>query len=122
MSIACDAVAHDNGARRQQSGLRHFGCLSRWNDSMDGAALGAGAAVHNKALLLTPQAFQGIYTYPVHHPYDRYSMVDLDRVDGDEWPGFAGVRGSTCILQPGDLLFVPQFWCARSILASAAGC
>ncbi len=51
-----------------------------------------------------------MYPYPVHHPYDRYSMVDLDRVDADEWPRFGGVRGSVCILEPGDLLFVPQFW------------
>ena len=57
------------------------------------------------------QAFQGVYPYPVHHPYDRYSMVDLDAVDAEEWPEFGSVRGCVCILEPGDLLFVPQFWC-----------
>jgi hypothetical protein len=55
-----------------------------------------------------------MYPYPVHHPYDQYSMVDLDAVDAEEWPGFGGVRGSVCIMEPGDLLFVPQFWCAAA--------
>lgn len=69
-------------------------------------------------LLLNLQAFQGMYPYPVQHPYDRYSMVDLERVDAGEWPDFGGVRGSVCILEPGDLLFVPQFWCAADLLAA----
>jgi hypothetical protein len=60
------------------------------------------------------QAFRGIYPYPVHHPYDRYSMVDLDAVNAEEWPEFGGVRGCVCILEPGDLLFVPQCWCAAA--------
>lgn len=60
------------------------------------------------------QAFQGVYPYPVHHPYDRYSMVDLEAVDAEEWPDFGSVRGCVCILEPGDLLFVPHFWCAAA--------
>ena len=60
-----------------------------------------------------------MYPYPVHHPYDQYSMVDLDAVDAEEWPEFGGVRGSVCIMEPGDLLFVPQFWCAVAQLHEA---
>lgn len=59
------------------------------------------------------QAFRGLYPYPVHHPYDQYSMVDFDRPDTAAWPKFlSGVRGRCCILEPGDLLFVPQYWWA----------
>jgi hypothetical protein len=72
------------------------------------------------------QAFRGVYPYPVHHPYDRYSMVDLDAVNAEEWPDFGGVRGCVCILEPGDLLFVPQFWCTAAwrlhILPPALSC
>ena len=41
-------------------------------------------------------------------------MVDLDAVNAEEWPDFGGVRGCVCILEPGDLLFVPQCWCAAA--------
>ena len=58
-----------------------------------------------------------MYPYPVHHPYDRYAMVDLDCVDAGDWPDFARVHGSVAILEPGDLLFVPQFWCASQVVA-----
>lgn len=63
-----------------------------------------------------------MYPYPVHHPYDRYSMVDLDCVDAEEWPAFGSVRGSVCIMEPGDLLFVPQFWwaCVQPLNVSLA--
>ncbi|GAB4818813.1 hypothetical protein N2152v2_005859 [Parachlorella kessleri] len=64
-----------------------------------------------RVLLLSPQqAFSGLYPYPLHHTYDGYSMVDLEAVDPGLWPKFSQVRGRTAILQPGDVLFVPQYW------------
>ena len=67
------------------------------------------------------QAFRGLYPYPVHHPYDQYSMVDFDRPDAAAWPHFlSGARGRCCILTPGDLLFVPQYWCAATTTHSAS--
>ena len=64
-----------------------------------------------RVLLLSPQqAFAGLYPYPVHHTYDTYSMVDLEALDPGLWPKFGQVRGRTAILQPGDVLFVPQYW------------
>ncbi|GMH34419.1 hypothetical protein BSKO_02253 [Bryopsis sp. KO-2023] len=68
-----------------------------------------------RILLFNPRdAFEGIYPFPLHHPYDRYSMVDFEQIDEQMWPNFHKVKGAQCILQPGEVLFVPQFWFAHS--------
>jgi|TARA_B100001142_G_scaffold60065_1_gene59039 hypothetical protein len=51
-----------------------------------------------------------MYPYPVAHPYDGYSMVDLDDVNYGQTPAFAAVRGQSFILEPGDLLYIPRGW------------
>ena len=38
-------------------------------------------------------AFDGLYPFPKHHPYDTYSMVDFDEVDVGQWPEFKNVGG-----------------------------
>lgn len=70
-----------------------------------------GVAGRRRVLLVSPEhAFRGLYPYPVHHPYDRYSMVDFDRPDLEKWPAFRDVRGLSCVLRPGDVLYVPRDW------------
>lgn len=45
-----------------------------------------------RLLLLAPdQAFSGVYPYPVHHPYDRYSVVDWEDPELEHWPAAAQV-------------------------------
>eukprot|EP00887_Chlorella_sp_A99_P002105 scaffold21.g2105.t1 len=74
----------------------------------------AQVAGRRRVLLFSPdQAFEGLYPYPVHHTYDGYSMVDLEAPDTGLWPKAARLRGRAAILQPGDVLFVPQFWFAH---------
>lgn len=64
-----------------------------------------------RVLLIPPeQAFNGMYPYPVHHPYDTYSMVDLEDPDLGQWPHNANVTGLCCILKPGDVLYLPAYW------------
>lgn len=65
-----------------------------------------------RVLLLPPgQAFEGLYPYPVHHPYDRYSMADFEAPDAGLWPKFgSGVHGVAAVLHPGDALYVPAYW------------
>jgi len=67
-----------------------------------------------RVLLISPeQAFEGMFPFPVAHPYDRYSMVDLENLDPGQWPGCVGVRGVVAILRPGDVLHVPAYWFAH---------
>ena len=64
-----------------------------------------------RILLISPEySFKGMYPYPVAHPYDGYSMVDLDDVNYGQTPAFAAVRGQSFILEPGDLLYIPRGW------------
>ncbi|UPR02111.1 JmjC domain-containing protein [Chloropicon primus] len=68
-----------------------------------------------RVLLLDPSlAFEGLYPYPVHHPYDGYSMVDFEAEEDANkslWPLFGeNVRGKECILEPGEVLYVPQYF------------
>ena len=46
----------------------------------------------------------------MHHPYDRYSMVDLEAPDLGLWPKSTRPRGGVALLQPGDVLHVPAYW------------
>lgn len=72
----------------------------------------AQVAGRRRVLLLPPgQAFAGLYPYPTHHTYDRYSMVDLEAPDAGLWPKFSGVQGVVAVLEPGDVLYVPAYWC-----------
>lgn len=64
-----------------------------------------------RILLVSPeQSYKGMYPYPISHPYDGYSMVDMDEVDYSRFPGIVKVRGLVCVLEPGDVLFVPDGW------------
>ncbi len=64
-----------------------------------------------RVVIIDPKhSFEGLYPYPVHHPYDSYSMVDWERPDQQMWPMSGDVRGRVCTLQPGDTLFIPSCW------------
>lgn len=64
-----------------------------------------------RVLLVDPsQAFEGMYPYPVAHPYDQGSMVDFDHPDYGQWPKLSRTHGMVCIMEPGDVLYVPRFW------------
>ena len=65
----------------------------------------------SRVLLVSPAyTYDGLYPYPVAHPYDGYAMVDVGAPNLGEWPAFAKVKGSVAMLAPGDLLLVPRGW------------
>ncbi|KAK3277513.1 hypothetical protein CYMTET_14489 [Cymbomonas tetramitiformis] len=37
-------------------------------------------------------------------------MVNLEQPCYDDWPGFSKVHGATCILEPGEVLYLPMWW------------
>eukprot|EP00873_Tetraselmis_striata_P002029 jgi/Tetstr1/422293/TSEL_013137.t1 len=64
-----------------------------------------------RCLLVSPaHALHGLYPFPVHHAYDTFSMIDTEAIDTTLWPGADKVEGMQCILQPGDTLFIPEYW------------
>jgi hypothetical protein len=69
-----------------------------------------------RVLLISPsQAFRGGYPFPVHHPYDTYCMPDLEAPNPGMWPEVAGLHGRVAILQPGEVLYIPAYWCAAGM-------
>ncbi|CAE8692807.1 unnamed protein product [Polarella glacialis] len=64
-------------------------------------------------LLFDPGAAEGLYPFPVSHPYDEYAMVDLEHVDCQSYPRARELlthRGAAVTLRPGESLFIPTHW------------
>jgi len=63
-----------------------------------------------RVILFAPKDFTALYPFPVHHPNDRQSQVDLSCPDASRFPRFDDAQGFEVILQPGELLYIPQYW------------
>lgn len=62
-------------------------------------------------ILVSPSnTFEGMYPYPTAHPYDKFAMPNLERIDDDAWPGLKNVKMYRAVIGPGDLMFVPSYW------------
>ena len=61
-------------------------------------------------LLFSPDQFTSLYPYPVGHPHDRQSQVDLDAPNYQRFPKFRNINALEAILEPGDVLYVPTNW------------
>ena len=63
-----------------------------------------------RCLLFSPADYSALYPFPLHHPHDRQSQVDLYAPDLKRFPRFAEARPLEAVLQPGELLYIPQYW------------
>ena len=61
-------------------------------------------------MLFSPDDFRALYPFPVHHPCDRQSRVDLYHPDLERFPRFAEAKPVHAVLEPGELLYIPQYW------------
>lgn len=64
-------------------------------------------------LLFDPRAAEGLYPFPVAHPYDEYAMVDLFKVNHEAFPKAREVlkgRGAAVTLRAGESLYIPTHW------------
>lgn len=65
---------------------------------------------HKLVVLFPPDDYPRMYPFPVTHPCDRVSMVDVRNPDLERFPRFAEVRGHVALLGPGDILYIPTGW------------
>jgi len=65
---------------------------------------------HKRIILMAPSEFSGMYPFPVHHPCDRQSQVDIFNPDLERFPKFAQVSGYDCLVSPGEVLYIPAYW------------
>jgi len=64
-----------------------------------------------KQLLLFPFVeYERLYPFPVTHPCDRQSMVNVVSPDHATFPAFGGAAGRHATLRPRDLVFIPFGW------------
>jgi len=61
-------------------------------------------------IMAPPSCFGSMYPYPVGHPADRQSMVELRSPDVRRFPRFADARFVYAVLEPGDVLYIPAYW------------
>lgn len=61
--------------------------------------------------IFDPEQTPYLYAYPVHHPLDTRSQVDLeDPQVAETFPRLREARGTEIILHPGQTLFLPAYW------------
>lgn len=63
-----------------------------------------------RCLLFSPEQFECLYPYPIHHPHDRQSQVNLENLNLKKFPKSADLEGMQAILEPGDVLYIPVYW------------
>ena len=63
-----------------------------------------------RVIMFPPQDVACLYPLPVHNPCDRQSQVDLYNPDLDRFPKFAQAQPLEARLNPGDVLYIPQYW------------
>jgi hypothetical protein len=56
-------------------------------------------------ILMPPSAYKSLYV----HMFSE-SPLDPRQAPHDEYPRFAGVDLSEAVIEPGDVIFIPQFW------------
>jgi hypothetical protein len=109
----------DNGAEPADTAFAASGvypCMSRINHScaptmnMTPARLYAQLHGAKRVILFSPADFGCLYPFPMHHPCDRQSQVDLYAPDLSRFPRFRAARPLEAILQPGEVLYLPQYW------------
>ncbi|KAL1508642.1 hypothetical protein AB1Y20_004738 [Prymnesium parvum] len=61
-------------------------------------------------VLFSPADFRCLYPFPLAHPNDRQSQVDFDAPDLARFPRFTEAQAFDVTLEPGELLFIPQYW------------
>mmetsp|Transcript_15564 Transcript_15564/g.41774 ORF Transcript_15564/g.41774 Transcript_15564/m.41774 type:complete len:540 (+) Transcript_15564:60-1679(+) len=70
----------------------------------------AQLAGRKRVLLWAPKDWNKLYPFPLHHPNDRQSQVDMRAPDLERFPRFAEAQAFEAVLEPGDVLFIPQYW------------
>ena len=90
-----------------QSSLDLYGVCSEWFQYIANMNYTLQVSKTRQVLIIEPDlSFQGLCPYPLHHPYDTYSMVDRESLDTVQWPLSSQVRCKFCIFEPRDILFI----------------
>jgi hypothetical protein len=60
--------------------------------------------------LFDPVQTEWLYPYPVHAVMKHLSFVDVENPDLIRCPEYRKARPMECVLEPGELLYIPAYW------------
>jgi hypothetical protein len=60
--------------------------------------------------LFDPAQTEWLYPYPVHAVMKHLSFVDVENPDLIRRPEYRKARPMECVLEPGELLYIPAYW------------
>ncbi|MFL9458794.1 cupin-like domain-containing protein [Tolypothrix bouteillei VB521301_2] len=63
-----------------------------------------------KILLFEPKQAAFLYPFPAHSKTPHMSYLNIDKPDFDKFPKFQKAKYIECLLEPGEMLFIPAFW------------
>ena len=63
-----------------------------------------------RVLLFEPKQTSLLYPFPAHSKIPHMSQLNIDQLDIDKFPKFQKAKYMECLLEPGEMLFIPAFW------------
>ena len=63
-----------------------------------------------RLLLFEPKQTTSLYPFPAHSKLAHLSQINIDQPDLNKFPKFQETKYLECILEPGEILFIPPFW------------
>ena len=63
-----------------------------------------------RILLFEPKQTSFLYPFPAHSKTPHLSQINIDETDIDKFPKFSKAKYIECVLEPGEMLFIPVYW------------
>jgi lysine-specific demethylase 8 len=63
-----------------------------------------------RVLLFEPKQTPLLYPFSAYSTRGHMSQVNIDQLDIDKFPKFEKAKCIECILEPGEMIFIPAFW------------
>jgi len=63
-----------------------------------------------RVLLFEPKQTSLLYPFPAHSKIPHMSQLNIDQLDIEKFPKFQKAKYMECLLEPGEMLFIPAFW------------
>jgi [protein]-arginine 3-hydroxylase / protease len=63
-----------------------------------------------RILLFEPNQTSLLYPFPAHSKIPYMSQINIEQPDIDKFPKFQKAKYMECLIEPGDMLFIPAFW------------